>query len=157
MQRVLFVCVRNSARSQMAEALLRRLDPEGYQVASAGLRPTGLLPEAVEVLREVGIDISDHPTQSVFALLAQGQRFDHLIILCQEEQARQCPDFPPPCQRQHWCFDEPSAFVGAWEERLAQTRRVRDQIESALRSWLRGQAQQAAEDRDAWTKAGDKP
>lgn len=136
-QKVLFVCIHNSARSQMAEALLRQLAPEKFEVESAGIEPGTLNPLVVEVLKEEGIDISSKQTQSVAELLRQGKRYSYVVTVCDETSAERCPLFPGPAQRLHWGFPDPSKFEGTREEKLAQTRVVRDQIKHKITGWLK--------------------
>ena len=133
--RVLFVCIHNSARSQMAEALLNR-DGGGLFVAeSAGLQPGALNPVVVEVLRERGIEIADKRPRSVEEVLRSGAHYDYVITVCDEASAAVCPDFPGGTERLHWSFPDPSALNGTREERLAGTRPICDQIEQHIARW----------------------
>jgi arsenate reductase (thioredoxin) len=134
--RVLFVCIHNSARSQMAGALLRQLGGDRFEVETAGLEPGTLNPLAVEAMREGGIDISTAGTQSVFALFKSGRRFDYVISVCDEASAERCPIFPGVTTRLNWSFDDPARFVGSPAERLARTIAVRDQIREQVRRWM---------------------
>jgi len=134
--KVLFVCVHNAARSQMAEAFLNKHGGNRYRAESAGLEPGTLNPFVVEVMKEVGIDISDHPTRSVFDLFRGGGLFHTVITVCDETQAERCPVFPGVHRRLHWGFPDPASFTGSREEKLEQTRRVRDQIEKRIREWI---------------------
>ncbi len=136
-QKVLFVCIHNSARSQMAEELLRKTAGGRFEVESAGLDPGKLNPVVVEVLKEIGIDISGKKTQAVRDLLEQGRRYSWVITVCDEASAERCPVFPGASRRLHWSFPDPSKFEGTWEERLAKTRSVRDQIERKIKDWLK--------------------
>ena len=137
-KRVLFVCVHNSARSQMAEAFLNSLTGDRFEVMSAGLEPGKLNPLAVEVMKEVGIDISQNRTKSAFDLFKKGELFSYVITVCDAASAEQCPLFPGLLTAQiHWSFADPSAFTGTDEERLAQTRVLRDAIKSKIEKWLR--------------------
>ena len=129
-KKVLFVCVHNSARSQMAEALLNQMCGEVFEAESAGLEPGTLNPLAVEVLREIGIDIVGKETRAVSDVI--GERFDYVITVCDESSAEQCPLFPGGTTRLHWSLPDPSKFQGSWEEQLKQTRKVRDEIESKI-------------------------
>lgn len=134
-KRVLILCTGNSARSQMAEGLLRGLGGARFRVESAGTRPTGVRPEAIEAMREVGIDISGQRSKSVDEFTAQ--EFDYVITVC--DNARQsCPVFSGKTVRVHWGFDDPAAVEGEWEARLAAFRRVRDEIGAHLREWMTG-------------------
>ncbi len=134
-KRVLILCTGNSARSQMAEGLLRHDAGERFEVESAGTKPSSVRPEAIEVMRELGIDISAHRSKSVEAF--EGQRFDFVITVC--DSAREsCPVFFGSANRLHRSFEDPAALDGSDAERLAHFRRVRDQ----LRDYLAGFAQQ---------------
>jgi arsenate reductase len=136
--RVLFVCVHNSARSQMAEAFLNSLAGNRFEAVSAGFEPTTLNPLAVEVMKEAGIDISQNQTKSVFDLYKKGELFSYIIAVCDEASAQKCPIFPGLLMaRIHWSFADPSAFTGTFEERLAQTRKVRDAIKTKIEEWLK--------------------
>ncbi|OGZ79836.1 MAG: arsenate reductase, partial [Candidatus Staskawiczbacteria bacterium RIFOXYA2_FULL_32_7] len=128
-EKVLFVCIHNSARSQMAEELLRKLAGDRFEVESAGIEPGKLNPVVVEVLKEEGIDISGKNTKAVMDLLKQGKFYSYVITVCDETSAERCPLFPGVAKRLHWGFPDPSKFEGTWEEKLVQTRTVRDQIQ----------------------------
>ena len=130
-QRVLFVCVHNSARSQMAEAFLAQMCPDEFEAASAGLEPTQINPLVVEVMREVGIDLSQKSTQAVWDLAKKGSLFAYVISVCAEAGER-CPIFPGICKRVAWSFDDPAKFEGTHEEKLEKTRVVRDQIRAEV-------------------------
>jgi arsenate reductase len=133
--RVLILCTGNSARSQMAEGLLRHLGNAGgdrFEVESAGTRPGRVRPEAIAVMRELGIDISGHRSKSVDEFA--GQRFDYVLTVC--DNAREsCPIYPGHANRLHHSFDDPAAVEGDEEERLAAFRRVRDEIRAYLRGF----------------------
>lgn len=135
-KRVLFVCVHNSARSQMAEAFLKHMAGDRFEVESAGLEPSILNPVAVEVMKEIGIDISGNKTKSVFDFYKQGKQYDYVITVCDESQSGACPVFPGKGERLHWGFDDPSGFQGEQEELLAKTREVRDRIRKNIEQWL---------------------
>jgi arsenate reductase len=131
-KRVLILCTGNSARSQMAEGWLRALGGGRFEVYSAGTRPSAVRPEAVEAMREVGVDITSHRSKSVDEFA--GREFDYVITVC--DNAREsCPVFPGKTERVHWGFDDPAAVGGGWDERLDAFRRVRDEIEERLRAW----------------------
>jgi arsenate reductase len=131
-KKVLFVCVHNSPRSQMAWALLNQMCGELFEAESAGLEPGILNPLAVAVRREIGIDIGGNVTRGVADVVKTGQRFDYVITVCDETSAEQCPLVPGAGARVHWNFPDPSKFTGTWEERLDQTREVRNAIESKI-------------------------
>ena len=132
MKRVLFICTGNSARSQMAEGLLRALGAGRYEVFSAGLAPKGLNPLAVAAMAEIGLDISRQASKSMEQYL--NQPFDYVITVCDRAQ-ESCPAFPGGRTRLHWSFDDPID--------LADFRRVRDEIALRLRGWLAAEAAEA--------------
>ncbi len=134
-QKVLFICVHNSARSQMAEALLNDICDDHFEAHSAGLEPGTLNPLAVETMREIGIDISRTGTQSVFDVFRSGELFAYVITVCDETSAERCPIFPGVTTRLHWSFPDPAALTGTREERLAGTREIRDQIRERIEMW----------------------
>lgn len=136
--KVLFVCIHNSARSQMAEAYLNRLAGEQFEAESAGIEPGTLNPLVVEVMREDGIDISNNTTKDVFAFLKAGKRYSYVVTVCDETAAERCPVFPGPGKRLHWSFPDPSALVGSREEKLARTRVIRDQIKHRVEAFMKG-------------------
>ena len=132
-KRVLILCTGNSARSQMAEGLLRHDGGEKFEVESAGVEASFVRPQAIEAMREVGIDISGHRSKSVDEFL--GQEFDYVITVCDNANER-CPVFPGKTERIHWGFDDPAAAQGDEAERLAVFRRVRDEIRERLRQFI---------------------
>ena len=134
-QKVLFICVHNSARSQIAAALLNHTCGEFFEAQSAGLEPGTINPLAVETLQELGIDISRNTTQRVFDVWKSGQIFPFVITVCSEAEAKGCPIFAGVTTRLHWPFDDPSSFTGTREERLERTRRIRDQIRAKIDSF----------------------
>ncbi len=131
--RVLFICTHNSARSQMAEGFLRAIGGPRVEAFSAGTEATGVRPEAIAVMREVGIDISGHESKTVERFV--DQPFDHVVTVC--DPAREaCPYFPGARRLDHWSFDDPSAATGTEAERLAVYRRVRDEIGAQVRRFM---------------------
>lgn len=134
--RVLFVCVHNSARSQMAEELLRKIAGDRFDVESAGLDPGTLNPYAVAALKEEGIDISGKKTVSAFDLLKQGRYYTYVITVCDETSAESCPIFPGCRERFHWSFPDPSKFTGTEEEIMQRVRGVREQIREKISEWV---------------------
>src|SRR5437899_2266962 len=132
-QRVLFLCTHNSARSQMAEGLLRSLAGDRFDVASAGTEATRMHPLAIRAMADVGIDLSRHTSKSVETLL--DQPWDHVITVCDSANER-CPIFPKPTHRLHWSFPDPSQARGTTGDRLNVFRRVRDEIAARLEAWL---------------------
>jgi arsenate reductase len=131
--RVLFVCVHNSARSQMAEAFLNTLAGDRFQAESAGMEPGVLNPLAVEVMKEEGIDISGNETKSVFDKYKKGELYSYVVTVCDQANAETCPLFPGlRTHTLHWSFEDPASFTGSPEERLEKTRRVRDEIRGRI-------------------------
>ncbi|HME45843.1 MAG TPA: arsenate reductase ArsC [Syntrophorhabdales bacterium] len=130
--RVLFVCVHNAARSQMAEAFLNHLAGDRFEGESAGFEPGPLNPLAVEVMKEVGIDISANRAKSVFGLYKEGRLYDYVITVCDESSAERCPIFPGRVRRLQWTFENPASLTGSHEEKLAKTRKIRDQIKGKV-------------------------
>jgi arsenate reductase (thioredoxin) len=130
--KVLILCTGNSARSQMAEGLLRHLDGSNFEVYSAGVEPSSVKPEAIAVMQEIGIDISGHRSKSVDEFL--GQEFDYIITVC-DNAKEHCPIFPGKAKRIHWSFDDPSA-AGDEATRLAVFARVRDEIEEKIKGFI---------------------
>jgi len=135
--KVLFVCVHNSARSQMAEAYLNHLGEGRFQAESAGLEPGTLNPRVVRVMKEDGIDISRNRTKSVLDLLKRGRLFNNIVTVCDKEAAEKCPIFPGVAQTLHWSFPDPSAITGSEEEKLRRTREIRDEIKGRVKSWIK--------------------
>ncbi len=133
--KVLFICIHNSARSQMAEAWLNRICGEFFVAQSAGLEPGTLNPLVVEAMEEVDIDISGKQTQSVFEVYKSGQIFSHVITVCAAASAERCPIFPGYGERLHWGFPDPSALSGSQDEKLARVREIRDEIREKIESW----------------------
>src|SRR4051812_33748285 len=117
-RKVLFICIHNSARSQIAEELLRKLSTGDIETESAGITPGELNPLAVEVLLEEGIDIRGKEPRDLSAVLRSGKMFTHVITVCDESSAERCPVFPGAVRRIHWNLPDPSALEGSWDERL---------------------------------------
>jgi arsenate reductase (thioredoxin) len=130
--RVLFLCIHNSARSQMAAAFLKQAASDRFDVESAGLEPGKLNPLVVEAMKQIGIDISRNKTQSVFELFKSGQRFQYVISVCDEASAERCPIFPGVTTRLNWSFADPSTFTGSETDRMKQVVAVRDQIRAKI-------------------------
>ncbi len=133
-KRVLILCTANSARSQMAEGLLRHDAGDGFEVQSAGTCATQVRPEAIQVLKEIGIDISGHRSKTVDEFA--GQSFDYVLTVC-DRAKESCPVFPGHGNRIHHSFDDPASAQGNEEARLAEFRRVRDQIREYLKGFAR--------------------
>jgi arsenate reductase len=134
-KKVLFVCIHNSARSQMAEAFLNQVCGEFFEAQSAGIEPGKLNPVVVEAMREVGIDISGNQPKAVSDFIKAGERFAYVITVCDETSAERCPVFPGDTTRLHWGFLDPSSFGGTPEQKLARTRGVRDAIKARIEAW----------------------
>jgi len=130
--RVLILCTGNSARSQMAEGLLKHDAGDRFEVESAGTKPGRVRPEAIAVMKELGIDISGHRSKHVNEF--QGQSFDYVLTVC-DNAKESCPVFPGQTKRIHKAFEDPAAFQGTEAERLALFRRVRDEIRDYLREF----------------------
>jgi arsenate reductase len=134
-QKVLFICTHNSARSQMAGAFLDEICGDYFEPHSAGLEPGALNRLAVEAMGEIGIDISHKQTQSVFDVFKSGELFAYAITVCDESSAQSCPIFAGVTKRLHWSFPDPAELTGTREERLAGTRRIRDEIRARIEMW----------------------
>ena len=133
--RVLILCTGNSVRSQMAEGLLRHDGGPEYQVFSAGTQPSRVRPEAIQVMREVGIDISAQRSKSVDEFV--GQDFDYVITVC-DNAKESCPIFPVKTKRIHWSIQDPAVAQGSEEETLTAFRRSRDELRARLKAFAQG-------------------
>ena len=133
-RRVLILCTHNSARSQMAEGLLRHLAGDRFEVESAGTEATRVNPLAIRAMQEKGIDLKGHSSKTLDRFL--NDKWDYVITVCDSANER-CPVFPGAAARIHWSFDDPSATKGTEDERLATFRRVRDEINARLATWLK--------------------
>ena len=131
-KRVLILCTGNSARSQMAEGLLRRDAGDRFEVESAGTKPSRVRPEAIAAMKELGIDISGHRSKSVDEFT--GHQFDYVLTVCDNAQET-CPIFPGKTVTIHRNFEDPAALEGSEEERLAAFRRIRDELREYLRNF----------------------
>lgn len=134
--RVLFVCVHNSARSQMAEAWLNHLYGEMFEAESAGLEAGTLNPLAVAAMKEVGIDISSNQTRDAFEVYKSGKIFSYVVTVCDEASAERCPVFPGITRRMHWSFPDPAALVGTEAEKIEMVRQIRDSIKRKIQGWV---------------------
>ena len=139
--KILFVCIHNSARSQMAEAFLKKYGGDAFEAESAGLEPGTLNPNVVKVMQEIGIDLTGKPTQGVFDLFQQGQLYNAVIAVCDKEAAERCPIFPGAVKRIAWSFKDPSGFTGSREDILQQTRAVRDEVEQQIKTFVQQASQ----------------
>lgn len=151
MRRVLFICIHNSARSQMAEEYVRLLGNEDFAVESAGLEPTAVNPLVVEVMAEEGVDLAGKQTRKVFDLYKAGKVYDYVVTVCSESVEGKCPVFPGVTHRLHLPFPDPAEATGNHEEQLAQVRAIREAIKARMAefvSWVRcGGAKKLG---DAW-------
>ena len=135
--KVLFLCIHNSARSQMAEAYLKKIGGDKFEVESAGLEAGNLNSFAIEVMKEEGIDISKNQTNNVFDFFKQGKLYRYVITVCDKDTSDRCPIFPGMSEKINWSFSDPSSFTGTEEEKLQKTRKVRDQIKQAVQDFVK--------------------
>ncbi len=135
-KKVLFVCIHNSARSQMAEAFLEKYTNKKITVKSAGLTPGKLNPIVVKVMNEIGIDISKKKTNSVDEFWNKNIKFDYVITVCDEANAEKCPIFPGS-NVLHWGFTDPSGLDGNEKEKIKNTRLIRDEIKYKIKEWMK--------------------
>ncbi len=135
MKKILFVCIHNSARSQMAEAFLNSMNLN-VTADSAGIEKGSLNPLVVEVMKEVGIDISGNTSKTVSEMIGAGKIYDYVITVCDTSSGERCPVFPGQVEKRlHWSFDDPSSFEGTFEEKLERTRAVRDEIQTKVKQF----------------------
>ena len=133
--KVLFVCVHNSARSQMSEAFLNHYFGDRFEAESAGLEPGKLNPIVVDAMKQIGIDISGNKTKSVFDYFKRGKMYRYVITVCDKTAAERCPIFPGVAETIHWSFPDPSALRGTYEEKLDGTKKIRDEIKDKIEKW----------------------
>lgn len=134
-QKILFLCTGNSARSQMAEAFVRKYAGDTFEAHSAGLEPRGVNPLTIRVMNEVGIDISNQFSKGIEVYLGK-MLFQYLITVC-DDADKNCPTvWPGVNTRMHWSFEDPAKFEGTEEEKLAKFREVRDLMEKKIKEWL---------------------
>ena len=136
MKKVLFVCVHNSARSQMAEAFLKHYGGDRFDVESAGYEPTHINPLVVEVMSEVDIDISNNKTQSVFELFRAGKFYGFIITVCNRARESDCPIFPGIARRIYWDLENPEDYKGTKQEKLERLRTLRDKIKKLVLEFI---------------------
>jgi arsenate reductase len=135
--KILIVCIHNAARSQIAEAFLKSMAGDKFEVYSAGLEPTTINPLAIEIMKEVGIDISGNKTKKVFDFYKQGKIFHYVISVCEEARQR-CPIFPGLLVKNiHWDFEDPAEFQGPYEEKIKKMRILRDQIKLKVEEFIK--------------------
>jgi arsenate reductase len=135
-KKVLFACLHNSARSQMAEAFLNMLAGDRFAAESAGLEAGILNPLAVEAMAEIGIDISGKTTRRAFDLLKSGKRFNYVITVCDAVNAQKCPVFPNTLEYFNWSFPDPAQLQGTHEDKMREVRKIRDAIKEKLVAWI---------------------
>jgi len=138
--KVLFLCIGNSARSQMAEASLRKYGGDEFEAYSVGLEPKGIAPYAERVMKEIGISLSGQRSKHIKEYMGK-VHFGYLITVCDEAEENCSTAFPSISQKIHWSFEDPDSFVGSDEEKLAKFREVRDQIGQRIKAWLGEQKQ----------------
>jgi arsenate reductase len=134
--RVLFICVHNGGGSQMCEAFLNHYAGDRFDAHSAGLEPGDFNPLAVAVMAEIGIDISQNKTKSVFDVWKSGETFQYVVGVCDAESAEKCPIFPRITKRLHWPFHGPSKVTGKQEQKLQKVCQIRDKIAAKIQDWL---------------------
>ena len=135
--RVLFVCSHNAARSQMAETFLNALGGGRFEAESAGLDPRDINPLVVEVMKEVGFDLSKKRPNSVLDFFKQGRLYHQVIFVCDKRTEEQCPIFPGLGKRHSWPFQDPAQLKGTHEEMLDQARKIRDEIKTRIEGWIK--------------------
>lgn len=135
--KVLFLCIHNSARSQMAEAYLKKYGGDKFLPESAGLEAGKLNPFAVEAMLEEGINIANNTTKDVFDFYKEGRLYQYVITVCDEASAAACPIFPGVHKKINWSFPDPSQFEGTHQQKLEQTKQVRNQIKEAVLSFVK--------------------
>lgn len=132
MNKVLFLCIHNSARSQMAEAFLNKYGNGKFIAESAGLEAGNLNPLVVEAMKEEGFDISGNATNSVFDFFKDGRIYQYVVTVCDQANAERCPIFPGVFEKINWSFPDPSVLAGTKEEKMAAIRTIRDTIKTAV-------------------------
>src|SRR6056297_1142559 len=135
-KKVLFICIHNSARSQMAETFLNALGGDRFEAESAGLEPGTLNPLVVQVMAEEGYDISGNSTNSVFDFYQEKRSYDIVVAVCSKAAEERCPIFPGAGEPLHWPFDDPSSIQGSEEDRLLATCQIRDQIRAKIEEFI---------------------
>lgn len=132
MKTILFVCIHNSARSQMAEAFMNSLGKGNWIAKSAGIEGGILNPNVVEAMKESGIDISSNIPKTVDSVLSTGEKFDYVVTVCDDASAERCPVIPGTGKKLHWSFPDPSQLKGSKEEVMKEVRDIRDQIKERI-------------------------
>lgn len=135
-KKILFVCIHNSARSQMAEELINKYYGDQFEAESAGIEPGTVNPYVAQVLKEdEGIDILEKKTNAVFDFFKEGRRYSYVITVCDEASAEKCPIFPGVNERINWSFPDPSQFQGSDEEKLEKVREIKTVIRETIENW----------------------
>lgn len=134
--KVLFVCVHNSGRSQIAEAYLKKIGGDRFEVESAGYKPTNLHPLVQKVMEEDGFDLSGNKTQSAWDLFKEGRLFKYVITVCDRAHEEECPLFPKPFVQLNWPYSDPESFIGTEEEKLEQARILRNSIKENVEKFV---------------------
>ncbi|MBW2407264.1 MAG: arsenate reductase ArsC [Deltaproteobacteria bacterium] len=135
--RVLFICIHNSGRSQMAETFLKTMGNGRFEVESAGLDPKPVNPYVIEVMKEIGHDLSDNTSDGVMQFFKEGRLYDYIITVCDESIENECPIFPGIARRLHWPFPDPQKVSGTEDEKLEKIRSIRDNIKQHIMSWVK--------------------
>jgi len=135
-KKVLFICVHNSARSQIAEAYLKLLGADQFEAESAGFEPTVINPLVVLAMKEENIDLSDKKTQDIYDLLKESRFFGYIVTVCERAKETQCPTFPGVAKKLHWELENPEGFTGTDEEKLAKIRILRDRIKNFVQQFI---------------------
>ncbi len=134
--KVLFICSHNSGRSQIAEAYLKEIGGDRFDVESAGYDLRSIDPIVVEVMKEEGIDLSDKGNQDAWELYRKGRMYNYVITVCDRATEKQCPLFPKPFNQLHWPFPDPTSFEGTREERLEKTRALKDELKERIEQFV---------------------
>ena len=135
--RVLFICIHNSGRSQMAETFLKIIGGERFEAESAGLEPRPVNPYVIRVMKEIGYDLSGNTSDRVMQFFQEGRLYDYVITVCNESIENQCPIFPGIARRLYWPFPDPQKATGTEDEKLDNIRSIRDQIREHIKSWVK--------------------
>lgn len=135
-KKILFLCIHNSARSQMAEEYLRKFTDDEYEVESAGFNPSQINPFVIQVMKEDGIDLTNKQTQNVFDLYKAQKFYGYIITVCDRAEEEKCPTFPGLAKRIHWQLEDPAEFTGTDEEKLAKIKVLRDKIKKLVEDFI---------------------
>ena len=135
--KILFVCIHNSARSQMAEAFVNTYHSNKFYAESAGLEPGTLNPLVVKSMLEIGIDISNNPTKDVFTFFKEGRLYDFVVTVCDDASGQRCPVFPGALKTINWSFEDPSALIGTEDDKLIKIAAIRDSIKNKINEFLK--------------------